>query len=40
VQFNLLIVNGGGAYYFPAFTDTGRLMLDPGGLPTEYVRIQ
>jgi hypothetical protein len=38
LQFNLLSVNLG-AYYFPAFTDTGWLLFDPGALPTHYVRI-
>jgi hypothetical protein len=38
VQFNLFGVSVG-AYYFLAFTDTGQLNLDAGGLPTVYVRI-
>ena len=38
VQFNLLKIGGGGAFYFPIFSDTGRLRLDPGGAPTEYVK--
>lgn len=39
IQFNLLRTIGGGAGYFPAFTDTGQLNLDAGGLPTLYVRM-
>ena len=39
IQFNLLKAIGGGAYYFPAFTDSGQLNLDAGGLPTLYVRM-
>jgi len=38
LQFNLLKVDGGGAAYFPAISDTDRLLLDPGARPTEYVR--
>jgi hypothetical protein len=38
-QFNLLFASGGGASYFPAFTDNGQMDLDPGGLPTIYARL-
>jgi hypothetical protein len=38
-QFILHFPDGGGAYYFPAFTDNGQMDLDPGGLPTIYARL-
>jgi hypothetical protein len=39
IQFNLLKLDGGGAGYRVAFTDSGQMQMDPGGVHADYQRL-